>query len=957
MLSHFPRFFGPGPGSPAAERVALVQQLATFRQHLLTIGAVQLAIGAMTAIAFAGQADARLLAVWLLLVGGPGVRCLVSWYRRRGKAPQPEPNRRGLDRAVYSALTMGAVWGSTGFLFEPHAFSFSFFIALVVCGLIAGATVALATVPLVWAAFSVPAVGIMTLDFFVSGEMLEQVVGVAALVFLAALFAMARVGYSGGLAAIESGLRHAALAAAVDAARAQLDDAIETGPDGFILWDADDRLVRCNSRFRELYPLVADLFVPGTTFTDLMAQIAARGAAPTMVDGRDWIGDRLERHRNPSGFFDQILPDGRWVRVSERRTKDGGVVTIYTDITDRVRIEQELRARSESLIESEQRYRGLVDVAPDAILISSDGKIAFANARAAALLGYDDAAQLVGVAVLDIVHPDWRGAVADRQADVVESGATPKPLEQKLLRRDGSIVDVEVGGSRVSWHGKRAVQSIVRDITDRKRFERALRQSEERYRTLVETAPDPILINHRGTIVFVNEAMRRLLRVQSNAEIVGSRADALVHPVSRTLTEASTKAIMRGGPPQTIEFKMICRDGSVIEVEASGAPVAWEGAPAMQVIMRDITARKQTEDALRLTQFAVDNAADAVFWIKPDGRFAFVNRAACRLSGYGHVEYKTLSVFDLDPELDRTEWRRLVDQARRSPAAPVIERRLRTKQGLLIPIEIVLNSFEFAGDSYVFAFARDIAVRKAAEERARRHEADLAQVLRTTTVGEMASALSQQLEAPLNSLTEFTQASLARLRSGEGGEGALAEELERATAAAAQAAGVVRGIGSFVKRSEPTKIVADVNALVRSAVNLALSELDANRVNYRLDLAEDLPRVPLDAIAIEQVVLNIVRNAIDSMSDAPAHERRLKVWTALASEEEVEIGVADSGQGFSFEALAKMFDPFFSTKVERMGMGLTIARSIVEAHRGRLWAEQNPDRGATFRMVLPMVAR
>lgn len=849
---------------------------------------------------------------------------------------------------------MGVFWGSTGFLFEPHDFSFHLFIALVVSGLIAGATVALGTVPLVWAAFSIPAVGIMALDLILSGEMLEQVVAVAALVFLTALFAMARVGYASGLAVIEAGLRQTALADAVDAARAQLDDAIETGPDGFVLCDAEDRLVRCNSRFRELYPRIADLFVPGITFVDLLAQIVARGAAPTLADGRNWIEDRLERHRNPTGFFDQILTDGRTLRVSERRTKDGGVVSIYTDITDRVRIEEELRARSESLIESEQRYRGLVDAAPDAILITCDAKIAFANARAAALLGYDAAAELVGVAVLELVHPNWRGAVADRQADIVESGAVQKPLEQKLLRRDGSIVDVEVGGSRVTWQGKRAVQSIVRDITDRKRFERALRQSEERYRTLVETAPDPILINHRGTIVFVNEAMRRLLRVRSDAEIVGSRADSLAHPASRALTEASAKAIMRGGPPQTIEFKLICRDGSLIEVEASGAHVAWEGNPAMQVIMRDVTERKRTEEALRLTQFAVDNAANAVFWIKPDGRFAFVNRAACRLSGYGHVEYKTLSVFDLDPELARDEWRRLVDQARRSPTAPVIERRLRTKQGFLIPIEIVLISFEFAGDSYVFAFARDIAVRKAAEERARRHEADLAHVLRATTVGEMASALSQQLEGPLTSLTEFTHTSLARLRSGEG---EIAAELERATAAAAQAAGVVRGIGSFVKRSEPTKIVADVNALVRSAVNLALSELDANRVNYRLDLAEDLPRVPLDAIAIEQVVLNIVRNAIDSMSDTPAHERRLVVWTALASEEEVEVGVADSGQGFSFEALAKMFDPFFSTKVERMGMGLTIARSIVEAHRGRLWAEQNPDRGATFRLVLPIVAR
>ncbi len=178
--------------------------------------------------------------------------------------------------------------------------------------------------------------------------------------------------------------------------------------------------------------------------------------------------------------------------------------------------------------------------------------------------------------------------------------------------------------------------------------------------------------------------------------------------------------------------------------------------------------------------------------------------------------------------------------------------------------------------------------------------------------------------------------------------------LERASEDVAYASGVVSNIGAFVRYSASAPELVDANELLRDTLALATSELDADDVVCRLDLTTNLPRAPIDKTGVEQVMLNIVRNGIEAMASMRPSERLLAMRTSLASEHEVEIAITDSGLGLSFEALAKMFDPFFSTNPHHLGMGLTISRTLVEAHRGRLWATQNPNGGATFRIALPI---
>ena len=531
-------------------------------------------------------------------------------------------------------------------------------------------------------------------------------------------------------------------------------------------------------------------------------------------------------------------------------------------------------------------------------------------------------------------------------------------MEQTLLRLDGTFLTVEARGGLIVWDGRPAVQTVLRDVTGRKNTERELRESERRYRTLVEQSPDAIVINQDAEIVFANRAALRLFGAANEDDLVGLAAEEVVHPDLRQRAHERVGRLLKlGGILPLAEIRMLHLDGEPLDVETTGTSITWDGRQAVQLMIRDIRERKQTKAALHLTQFSVDHAADAVFWIRPSGSIAYANHSACRLLGYGHAELMDMTIDRIDPEMSLAAWGQFVDRTKQAEFQLVHERRMRTKLGHLVPVEISQNFLEFGDHTYIFAFTRDISSRREAEERARRHEADLAQVLRTTTVGEMATALAEQLKRPLDSIAAAAEASIEHLRAGSAAPEELADILERASDDVAYASSVVNDIGAFVRSSTPVRQLVDANELVRDTLALANSELEAGDIVCRLDLTTNLPRTPIDEIEIEQAILNIVRNGIEAMSGVRISERLLTVRTGLASEHEVEIAIIDSGPGLPFEALAKMYDAFFSTKPKHLGMGLTIARSLVEAHQGRLWATQNTDGGATFRIALPIELR
>jgi PAS domain S-box-containing protein len=248
----------------------------------------------------------------------------------------------------------------------------------------------------------------------------------------------------------------------------------------------------------------------------------------------------------------------------------------------------------------------------------------------------------------------------------------------------------------------------------------------------------------------------------------------------------------------------------------------------------------------------------------------------------------------------------------------------------------------------------DITESRRSRERNRMHEAEMAHATRLAMLGEMAAGIAHEVNQPLAAIVNYAAGSTRRLQSGdEKSIRAVGDALSRITSEAMRASEIVRRLKSLARKeaAERERLLLDV--LARRTLRLVESEVRDKRVAISLDLAQEIPAVMVDPIQIEQILLNLVRNACEAMQEQE-EERRLTIRTFREKDEHVAISVSDTGPGLDPALLARVFDTFFTTKRNGLGMGLSISRSIAEAHHGRLWAEANHPRGTTFTLALPI---
>jgi signal transduction histidine kinase len=239
-----------------------------------------------------------------------------------------------------------------------------------------------------------------------------------------------------------------------------------------------------------------------------------------------------------------------------------------------------------------------------------------------------------------------------------------------------------------------------------------------------------------------------------------------------------------------------------------------------------------------------------------------------------------------------------------------------------------------------------------AETQARQHQAEVAHAARLTTLGGMAAGLAHELNQPLAAVVSYARGCVRRLEAGDLPKAALLEVLEEISAQALRGGEVLRRIRDFLQ-GESRREEVDLNDLVQRALRFAEAEARRMEVRLDLDLAPDALRIEVDPIQIEQVILNLVQNGFEVMTTSNGTERVLSIATRRLAADMVEVTVRDSGAGLSSDVAARLFEPFFTTKSDGLGLGLSISRTIVEAHGGRLWATANADaRGATFRFTI-----
>jgi PAS domain S-box-containing protein len=339
-----------------------------------------------------------------------------------------------------------------------------------------------------------------------------------------------------------------------------------------------------------------------------------------------------------------------------------------------------------------------------------------------------------------------------------------------------------------------------------------------------------------------------------------------------------------------------------------------------------------------------------------DGTIVKVNRAMGEMFGYTTAEMSSLPVWRITHPDDMPA---TIAQLQRLLEGEIdtwfLEKRYFHRDGhLLWGRSTTWLVRDADGPKYVVSQVQDITEWKHLQEQARLQQAELAHVLRVATMGETVAQIAHEINQPLASIANFANGLTARFDRGRFDVAAMRAVADEIASQALRASEVIRRLRDFLRKGEPRLERCDVNHLVREAVHLAEPEIRPHAIHLDLHLAAQPLPVEVDRIQVEQVVLNLLRNAVEAMTDANAVDvRDLAIATELSDCGAVAVRVRDSGIGLPELADGMIFDPFFTTKDNGLGLGLSISRSIVQAHGGTLWALRNPDHGATVGFTLP----
>ncbi|HSH16470.1 MAG TPA: ATP-binding protein, partial [Verrucomicrobiae bacterium] len=248
----------------------------------------------------------------------------------------------------------------------------------------------------------------------------------------------------------------------------------------------------------------------------------------------------------------------------------------------------------------------------------------------------------------------------------------------------------------------------------------------------------------------------------------------------------------------------------------------------------------------------------------------------------------------------------------------------------------------------------DITERKRVEEETQRHRQELAHVSRVSIMGELSASMAHELNQPLTAILTNAQAAQRFMAAGKADLDEFREILKDIAHDTTRARDVIRHLRSLVKKSAPDFTSLDLNETIREVIGFLHGDIVARNVRVTLELAPNLPPVHGDRIQLQQVTINLLLNAFDALNGNPVPERLVTVATALESSKRVRVTVRDTGTGIPSDKIESVFEPFYTTKREGMGMGLSVTRSIIESHEGRIWAENDPKRGALLHFILPV---
>jgi two-component system, LuxR family, sensor kinase FixL len=455
---------------------------------------------------------------------------------------------------------------------------------------------------------------------------------------------------------------------------------------------------------------------------------------------------------------------------------------------------------------------------------------------------------------------------------------------------------------------------------------------------------------------------RTLFGVLSDQPLTYELFLSLLEPQDREPTDQAVKRSVETGCGFDMQYHVGGRSQLHHWVRARGSVVRDEqGVPRhLSGLVIDIDEQKQVEAALITREShlrsILETIPDAMIVIDGSGVMQFFSSAAERQFGYLENEAIGQNVSVLMPNPDRTRHDGYLARYLSTGERHIIGiGRIVTgqrKDGTTFPMHLSIGEMQSGGVPHFTGFVRDLTEHQQTQARLQELQSELVHVSRLSAMGEMASALAHELNQPLAAISNYMKGSRRLLAaSSDPSRSKIEGALDRAAEQAIRAGQIIRRLRDFVSRGESEKRVESLSKLIEEAGALGLSGAREQGVQLRFNLNPEHDLVLVDRVQIQQVLVNLFRNALEAMAHSP--RRELVASNALVADDTIEVAVSDTGHGFHDDVKPNLFQTFFTTKETGMGVGLSISRSIIEAHGGQMWAESNASDGATFRFTLP----
>jgi PAS domain S-box-containing protein len=647
-------------------------------------------------------------------------------------------------------------------------------------------------------------------------------------------------------------------------------------------------------------------------------------------------------------------PLGEWVQNRIFPTPDGGVALFQRYVTE-LKVAEEEQRKLASLVENSTDFIGIA---------SPEGQVLFVNPAGQQMVGLSGDDQVKATAIVDYVaEEDQERFLSEILPTVMGEGRWEGEMRMRHLKSGASIPMLHhLFFIREPGDGRRlALATIGRDITSRKRAERTLLESERKFSIIFDKAPFPIILARlpQGYLVDINEAWLKLFGF-TREQVVGKTSLELgINRDPEGLPPLFTELQERGSV-RNREFICFTKDGEARVVSCNMDAVEFGGNSYLLSTLNDITEHKRVEEERRRSEA----------YLKEGQRLSHTGSWAWNVStGELFWSEEHFRICGLDPQIGKppNPAIQVIHPEDLSFAQEAFEKAIRERSDFELDCRVVhpdgeiryVHSlahpiFNNAGDltEYVGTII-DTTERKLSEQALRQAHAELAHFSRVLTMGELTASIAHEINQPLGAIVTNGNASLRLLsRETPDLEGSR-EAIDCMISDAMRASEVIKRIRALLKKTTPEKTALDINETIRDVIALSASELAMNRVSLRAELAADLQPVLGDRVQLQQVMLNLILNSNEAMGNPDRQPRELIISSRESKAGEVTVAFKDTGIGVSPQNRERIFDAFNTTKEGGLGLGLSISRTIIEGHDGRLWTSSHDGTGATFQFMLP----